>query len=194
MRVQCMNAVHHLPRMRVSGIPEFHGIPLLVIRAPVLPILHNDIQRNLQSAVLFHYTEQLPLTLIALPALPIAKDPTWKHRSLTGKFAPSCKPLIGVIASNKIIIHAVSHHRHKRRRAYSVLKHCGGAIIPKESVAIGGIEVRNGDIPVALLEQDCLVTLIHLTRLVLPQLINSLLRSKLKRLSNLEGMFGGIAT
>ena len=70
----------------IIGIHELHGIPVRVT-SPVLPVLHNTVERNFELTIFIENATKFIRTFIALATLPITHCPKRKHGSLSGQIA-----------------------------------------------------------------------------------------------------------
>ena len=73
-----VNLVNHLLGAVEVGVEELHGVPV-VVAAPVLPVLNDAIERNLQVTILVHHLEQFLLRLVAFAALMETVCPQGHH-------------------------------------------------------------------------------------------------------------------
>ena len=81
--------------------------PLIFL--PVVPVLHDIINRNLTVAELLQGLLHLSLRLIAFPALPETQHPFRIYRRLTCQGAVARDNIIEVITSNKVVVHVAGH-------------------------------------------------------------------------------------
>ena len=56
-------------------------------RIPVLPVLYDTVERNLEFAVFVEYAAQFVRTLVTFAALPVTHGPEREHGGLSGQVA-----------------------------------------------------------------------------------------------------------
>ena len=90
----------------ITGIHKLHGIPVGVA-SPILPVLHNAIERHAQFAILVEHVAQFVRTLVAFATLPIAHSPEREHGSLAGQVTKRGNdPVHAAVAVEEIVIRA----------------------------------------------------------------------------------------
>src|SRR5450755_4105812 len=85
MLVQGVELVHHSLGIGVNALVELHCVPAVL--APVLPVLHQGVDRKLAFAELHPNVENLLLGVIALTALPVSIYPLGKQGCRAGELA-----------------------------------------------------------------------------------------------------------
>ncbi len=75
MSIKSVHLVHHAFRIGEERIEKLHGIPVVVILAPVLPVLHDAVERHSQTAVTLNHIHELILTAVALARLAETETP-----------------------------------------------------------------------------------------------------------------------
>ena len=90
----------------VARVHELHGIPI-GIASPVLPVLHDTVQGNLQIAVFVQYTTQFIWAFVTFTALPESHGPKRKHGGLSCQltYAGNDTVLCAVFINNVIVAH-----------------------------------------------------------------------------------------
>ena len=76
MQIFGMQLIQHLFGIRVMVFVELHGTPTVL--APVLPVLHQSIDRNFSLSEFGRSFQNFLLAVISLSTLPIAICPLWK--------------------------------------------------------------------------------------------------------------------
>ena len=115
--VLLVHLINHPLAVGVFLSQEIHGVPQ-VVRAPILPVLDDAIERNLQLTVFIDHTKQFRSTLVAFLALPETVSPQWEHRHIARKMTHLGNHTVSRTAIHKIIVLAVAHlrgERHARR-------------------------------------------------------------------------------
>ena len=190
--IQAVHIFHHLPGIGELGVAEFHGIPVFMVFAPVAPVLDDAIQRHFQVAVFLNHAYQLVLADVAFSRLPKAKCPKGEHGSFSGELAQLRNHSVGTTAIYEVIIAEVAHCRIESHALRIVRKGSGGIVIPVQGVSLDGMDKRNTDFRIRLLQENSLVTLVHPPLLVLSQTINSLITIQHESLANLIGRISRI--
>src|SRR5258707_12691325 len=107
MRFQPMNAVDHLLRSRIRGRIKGHGIPITVL-SPILPVLYDPIQRNLQRTISLYHIQQFELSFISLAGLKEPIDPEWHQWRLARQFTHTGNYSIATSSKEEIIVRAIT--------------------------------------------------------------------------------------
>ena len=85
MLVQGVELVHHSLGIWDNALVELHGVPAVL--APVLPVLHQGVDRDFALAEFGANIENFLLAVIPLPALPVTVCPLGKQRRFAGELA-----------------------------------------------------------------------------------------------------------
>ena len=159
--------------INVIRILEAHGIPVGVA-APILPVLNDSIEWNLQLAVFVEHRGELVAGLIALAALPMAQSPEREHRCLTRQLTDAGdNTVLRAVAVDEVVVDARSHLAGESSRHLSFGAHfasasssswCGHVrllrgktlkpaltgIVPINAIATRRGEVGDGDVAVVV--------------------------------------------
>ena len=138
--------------INVIGILEAHGIPVGVA-TPVLPVLHDAVEGNLQLAVLVEHGGQLVAGLVALSALPMAHGPEGEHRGLSRQLAYAGDDgVLRAVAVDEVVVDARSHLAGEGRGVgvRLALEATLAGIVPVEAIAARRGEIRDGDVAVVV--------------------------------------------
>ena len=176
--IEAVDLLDHHSRLRKGRITEFGGVPVVVVGAPVLPVLHDVVERHAQGAVLFHHAQQLVLAFVPLPALPEPKHPLAKHGRLAGEGAVAGHHAVGIVRVHEIVIDAVADFRRKRRAPRIIAKRGGRVVVPQNAVAGRRHQKRVGNELVDLAQLHPVVTPVHHPVLELAQPVEGLGRAQ----------------
>src|SRR5450631_3061826 len=114
MLVQGVELVHHSLGIGVNALVELHCVPAVL--APVLPVLHQGVDRKLAFAELRPYVENLLLGVIALTALPVSVYPLGKQGRRPCELAVIGNDTIQLGSVEKIVVDGLPHFGAKSRR------------------------------------------------------------------------------
>ena len=105
--VHLMNVIKHCLGSREARSLELMTTPLVFW--PIVPVLHDIINRNLTVAELLQCSHNLILCLVTLPALPEAEHPFRIDGCLTCQGTIARDDLIEVVSGNEIVVHIAGH-------------------------------------------------------------------------------------
>ena len=179
--IHAMNILHHFLRIPKLPVQEFHGIPQ-IISTPILPVLDDTVERNLQLTILVHHSYNLILTLIPFPTLPETISPKREHRYLTCQFTHIGYYPVGVTTGHEIIIDELSYFRFKKGCLFIINKPSRRIIVPKYTISFHRLEECDHIFHVSLNKILILIPLTEFSTLHLPQTINRLILVQLKDL------------
>ena len=97
-----MQLRHHLRRFGIIVLIEFHCVP--AVFAPVLPVLHHHIYRDLAFPELRGRIQNLLLTRVPFPALPESECPSGQHWNISGLFSVPRDHTVQVGTVNEVVI------------------------------------------------------------------------------------------
>ena len=102
-----VNIVQHLLGIRIARSLKLMASPLVL--GPVVPVLHDIIDRNMALAELSEGALDFILSLIALTTLPEAQHPLGIKRRLTRECTIARDNLIEILTSDEVVVHILSH-------------------------------------------------------------------------------------
>src|SRR5580692_8220861 len=102
-----MQLGHHLRRIWIIALVEPQCVPAVL--SPVLPVLDQDVDRDLPFAKFGSRIQNLLLAGVALAALPETVCPTWQQRSSTGQIPILSNHLGRFRSIEKVVINAFTH-------------------------------------------------------------------------------------
>src|SRR5579864_6785380 len=124
-----MELVDSFFRARLVFLLELHCIP--AVFSPILPILHQHIDRDFSFPNLGSCIENLLLAVITLSALPISVGPLRKQGRFTGKLPIFRNDLVQLRAIEKVVINGLTQFGPEgcriKRRPHSQLNPAGAA-------------------------------------------------------------------
>src|SRR5579864_5649846 len=124
-----MELVEHFFRARIVFLVELHGIP--AVFSPILPILHQHIDRDFSFSKFGSCIENLLLAVITLSALPISVGPLRKQGRFTGKLPIFRNDLVQLRAIEKVVINGLTQFGPEgcriKRRPHCQLNTAGAA-------------------------------------------------------------------
>ena len=170
--IQSMYFVNHIFGTAESRVLEIHGIPEVVM-SPVLPVLNDTIQRNPQLAILFHYSYCFFLTFISFFTLHEAITPQRHHWYITGQCTYFGYNSISRTTIHKVIVYAIADFGTEGGFLFVVGICSTWVVVPKHSVAFGGLEERRNVFHIALNQMFGYVTLHHLPILQLSESVKT---------------------
>ena len=133
--IMVMDVVDGSLRVLESVAQKLHGIPKIV-RTPILPVLHDTVERNALFAVFMHYPGQFGQAFIAFLALPETVCPQREHRHLSRQFAHLADTAVHRLPVHEIIVHAVGHLGTERHAVLVIVEIRGGVIVPIKCPAL----------------------------------------------------------
>ena len=191
-----MLAVHlvdHFLGVREVGIVELHSVPLVVVGAPILPVLHDTVEGYAQFAVLLDHAEQFFLALIALLRLEETIGPQRVHLHLTCQVAQQALHFVGRVTTEEVVIGTRCHLRGESH-LHRIVRECGGrCVIPQQAVAFDRLQVGDGYLCIVLSQNQMLVALVHASLLVLAEAIDTLVAVELECLTHLVAVGAAVA-
>ena len=172
-RLPCGQAAHvggqvFLP-LRVAHLIDIvrvhkaHGVPVGVA-APVLPVLHNTVERQPSAAELVEHRGQLVARFVAFAALPVAHGPEREHRGAARKLSYSRDDaVLRAVAIEEIIVHAGRHLAGEdgAARGRRVGPARASGVVPVEAVALFAGQVGDGDVGVVVPELHVAAAPVH---------------------------------
>src|SRR5882672_6066845 len=114
MLVQGVELVHHSLRIGVDALVELHCVPAVL--APVLPVLHQGVDREIAFAELFANAEDFPLSVIPFTALPVTVYPPGKQRSFPRELAVIRNDAVQLRAVKEVVIDGLPNFGAERAR------------------------------------------------------------------------------
>ena len=129
-----MHTVNHPLTVGECLTDKVHGIPC-IIASPILPILYDSIERNLQFSIVVNHLKQFLLRLVTFATLPIAKGPKREHRNIARQLAHTPVHSVGIPAIHKIIVGTITHLGTEGHALGIVLKVGTAIVVPKDSPA-----------------------------------------------------------
>ena len=136
MSVHVMDGIDHL-----FGLRESYRVKLMTppcVFGPVEPVYDDVVKRNVASAKLCHSRKNFILSVVFLPALPVAHCPFRHDRRFAGEGAVAGNDIIHVFAVDEIIVNHVLHFPPPR---HLLLRSCIGGRIHAQT-AVGYTAVR----------------------------------------------------
>ena len=118
---------------------EVHRVPQ-VVRAPVLPVLDDTVERHLQRTILIDDGLRFLSRLIALLRLPEAVRPQREHRHVARQLAHQGNDTVGRATIHKVVVDALPCLRGKRHALGIVLKHRGRVVLPVDTIALDRLQ------------------------------------------------------
>ena len=157
-----MDVLDHLFAIRELLREEVHRVPQ-VVATPVLPVLDDAVEGDLQLTILINDTFRFAGCLITLLRLPVTIGPERKHRHVTRQVAHLCNDAICTAAIHEVIVDALAGLRVKGHAVGIVLKQRRGVVLPIESPALDALEHVLEVLEVRLFHTLFLSTTIHLS-------------------------------
>ena len=108
VEVLLVQLVDHFLGAGILCFIEDHPTPVIVI-APVIPVLHDVINRNMALAILPRNAQQFVARGVMLLALPVAVGPLAVHGRLAGELPVSRNFLIDCGAVEKVVIDVIAN-------------------------------------------------------------------------------------
>src|SRR5579863_1037951 len=102
MKILAMQRGHHLCGIRVLTFVKPQRVPAIL--SPVLPILHQNVDRDPSLAKLGSRIENLLLARVTFAALPKSERPARQHRSGPGEFTVLGYDLGGLRSINEVVV------------------------------------------------------------------------------------------
>ena len=130
-----MDFFHHLAAVAERLVQKVHGVPKVIV-TPVLPVLHNTVERHAVVAVPLHHLQQFLAGLVALTALPVAEGPERKHRHLARQLAHLRVHTVGRAAQHEIIVDGVAHLGREGHAIGAVAEVGARVVVPVHSPAL----------------------------------------------------------
>ena len=93
---------------------ELHCVPAVL--APVLPVLHQCVNRNFSLAEFGRGVQNFLLAVIPLPTLPVSVGPLGKQRRFAGELAVIGDDAVQLRAIEEVVINGLPHFGTERRR------------------------------------------------------------------------------
>ena len=160
------------------GVRETHRIPKEGVPpgffAPVLPVLHDDVDRDVPAAVFADHAGQLVECLVAFARLPESEGPFRKHRRRAGQRPVAAHASGGIASVDEPVIDGVAHFRRKFESVASVAELRGRIVVPQQAEAARGDQVGVDDVLVGLQQQNRVAFVVQGTRLILAQPVQRL--------------------
>ena len=160
------------------GVRVAHGVPLEGVPpgffAPVLPVLHDDVDRDVPAAVFADHAGQFVETLVAFARLPEPESPFRKHRRRAGQRTVAAHASCGIAPVDEPVIDGVAHLRREFESVASVAELRGRVVVPQQSEAARGDQIGVDDVLVGLQQQDRVAFVVQGARLVLAQSVQRL--------------------
>ena len=171
--------IREVERFKIHGRP--HGII-----SPILPVLHNIVNREITLAVVVHHLMQFFKTGIAFLALPESESSFRKHRCFTCQMSVTGNDLVRCLSGYEIIIDGFLVRGLERHVVLFFREQAFGIKIPKQSILIGRKHERNNSNLIGLRQQQFFTSIIHHSVLKLSQSIKRLHGCNLKVLCYTE--------
>jgi hypothetical protein len=185
VKILLVKDINHFLWVGVQLLVKKHAAPVGVA-APVIPVLDEAINGDLQRAVFLSDAQQLIAGRVMLLALPVAVSPFAIHRRLSRQIPVSGNGVVHVFAADEIVVQVVTHLGPERHVVRVVGKNGFGIIVPENPPARGGNQKRRDRLGVGLHQLDGASAIIHVPGLMLPQAINAFIRRQLEILLNAE--------
>ena len=174
MGMESVYLLHHALGVREGGIQELDGVPVGVV-APVLPVLDDAVQRNLQLAVTAHDGDQFLSRGIALPRLQEAEVPKRIHRSLAGKGADVSHHGVRAAAAQEEIVAGASFGGGEGHPVLPAPEFGGRIVVPVNRIALHGMEEGDGDFRIHVFQMVVFPALVQALAFVLAQAVDGLI-------------------
>lgn len=142
--------------------------------APVLPVLHDDVDRDVPAAVFADHAGQFVEALVAFARLPEPESPFRKHRRRAGQRTVAAHASCGIAPVDEPVIDGVAHLRREFESVASVAELRGRVVVPQQSEAARGDQIGVDDVFVGLQQQDRVAFVVQGARLVLAQSVQRL--------------------
>ncbi len=164
---------------------EVHRVPQIV-RAPILPVLNDTVQRHLQGTVLVDDALRLSGSLITLLRLPVAVGPQREHRHVACEVTHLGYHTVGTSTVHEVVVNALTGLRGKRHPLGIILKQRRRIVLPIESPALDALQHVLEVLQVRLLHAFFLATTVHLAVLDSSQTVDGLVLVEEETLTDLE--------
>ena len=179
-------------RIWIAFLVPSHAAPCAVGAAPVLPILHDVIERKLRIAEVAHDFDEPVLRLIALLAHEQAVGLAREHGRLPGQLAIAGDDAVHIVRSHEIIIHACRRALGPERRTLGrVLVDRLRVNVPENAVAARRDQHRHHRADIGLHQKNLLAAIVHVGVIVLTQTVERLVRRERETLLHLVGGLAG---
>ncbi len=165
---------------KTQGIPP-ERIPVRPV-APVLPVLHDDVERNTPLAELLRDAFELVERLVTLARLPEPEDPLGRQRCGPGELAVPPHAIGGAVAADEPIIDGIGDLGDEREPFAAVAELGRRIIVPQDAVTARRNEERIGDLLVGLEQEHRIALMVDAARLVLPQPVERFVGRSAERL------------
>ena len=142
--------------------------------APVLPVLHDDVDRNVAAAVFADHAGQFVEGLVAFPRLPEPESPFREHRRGAGQRTVAAHASGGIASVDEPVIDGVAHLRREFEGVAPVAELRSRIVVPQQAEAARGDQIGVDDILVGLQQQDRVAFVVQGARLVLAQPVQRL--------------------
>ena len=171
-----VHVVNHLLIVAEVGlVEEVERVPVavVVLLAPVLPVLHHAVYGHLSLAVLAYHVHRLGCRTVALLALVESEVPQRHERSLAREPSCQCHHVVGRVASQDVVVNLRT--RTLEVCSLGIVAPCGGrVVVPEDAISLGRLEEGDAHLHVVLLKQDGLVALVQVAVLYLSQTVHAL--------------------
>ena len=172
--IQVMDAIEHLFRLGEAGVQELHGVPVVVVFAPVLPVLNDAVERDMELTVFLDDFEELGLRLVAFAALPEPERPERLHRAVAGELAHLRDDAVGGASEHEVVVQVFAVLEHEGQHVVLFLELAAGGIVQENAVSFHRLEHRDGDEAIALMDRELAAALGEFVVLRLAKPVNLL--------------------
>ena len=147
--------------VEVMWVLELHRVPLR-IAAPVLPVLHDGIDRDVTAAVFVEHARKLVWRLVALAALPVAIGPQREHRGLSAQQSNLLHhAVLRAVLVEEVVIDALADAAAQGGPASIVAPERLSCIVPIDAVALLAGEVGDVDVRIGVPKAERRAALVH---------------------------------
>ena len=142
--------------LRVGKAGGVEGVRAPLPLGPVLPVLHDHVEREASRAELLHRAHELVRRLVALAALPVAEGPARRQRGAPRQRAVAADHLVERRPAHEDVVDALGGSGPERDRRAALARGqpreresalgVGALPLEAEGVAASGLEAQPGDV------------------------------------------------
>ena len=189
--VLLVHLVDHILSAVKVGVEELHRVPV-VVAAPVLPVLNDTVERNLQVTIFVHHLEQFLLRLVTLAALMETISPEGQHGHFAREVAHLGNHTVGIATIHEVVIHHLAHFRLQFDVACLTFSGSdqtgGGVVVPVDAITLDGLVEMGKVLQIALFHTAVLTPLAHLAVLQESYTVDTLVAVHRESLLHLVGI------
>ena len=119
--IQSVNRIHHSFRVRETGFVKLMTSPFGF--RPVVPVENDIVNRNLTLTKLFQCTYNFILRFVTFTTLPETHGPFRHNGCFAGNLTIAAYYFVGIITTNEIVIHLLTHFRPERQLGLFFFRH-----------------------------------------------------------------------